>query len=102
MTRDAEVVKLKQLRRFIISNLNRLYPTPLQIVTLFRVMISFDEHYDMSLLQKDVAYLKQKGYVEFVDDSFGGFPSFKDKYVGLTAEGKEIADRVQLDEALEI
>ena len=102
MNTDPEAVKKKQARRLILTNLNRLYPTPLQIRSLYRVMCGFDENYDLSLLQKDVTYLKQKGYVEYVDDKIGGADSFSDKCLGLTAEGKEIADRTQTDDALEI
>jgi hypothetical protein len=99
---DADPVRVKQARLMILSNLNRLYPTPLQIATLFRVMIAFDETYSMSLLQKDVTYLKQKEYVEYIDERIGGYNHFHRKFVGLTAEGKEIADRTAKDDALEI
>ena len=86
----------------ILNGLNRMYPTPVMVRTLHRVMCGFDEHYDMSLLQKDVTYLKQKGYIEYIDDRLGSADRFEDKCIGLTAEGKEIADRTQTDEALEI
>lgn len=99
---DPEAIKKKQMRVLILSNLNRVYPTPLQVRTLYRVMLGFDENYDISLLQKDVTYLKQKGYIEFIDDVIGGATSFGDKCLGLTAAGKEIADRTQTDDALEI
>lgn len=102
MSIEPEVVKKKQIRISLLENLNRLYPTPLQIRTLMRVMCGFDEHYDISLLQKDITYLKQKGYVEFIDERIGGYSIFADKYLGLTAEGKEIADQTQTDSALEI
>lgn len=97
-----DAVRMKQTRLTILSYLNRLYPTPLQVCTLFRVLLAFDETYSLSLLTKDVTYLKQKGYVEFVDDKIGGFEHYNKKFVGLTAEGKEIADRTATDEALEI
>ncbi len=100
MNRD--VVKLKQVRITILSNLNRMYPTPLQVRTLYRVMVAFDENYSLSLLEKDVTYLKQKGYVNYIDERIGGFDSFEKKFIGLTAPGKEIADRTQTDKALEI
>ncbi len=99
---DPEAIKKKQIRQLILSNLNRVYPMPLQIRTLYRVMLGFDENYDLSLLEKDVTYLKQKDYVEYIDDKIGGADSFSDKVLGLTAEGKEIADRTQTDDALEI
>ena len=102
MAKDAEAVRMMQLRILILSNLNRLYPTPIQVGTLYKVMCGFDERYDFSLLQKDLAYLKQKGYVHFVDEAIGGALSFRNKFVGLTAEGKEIADRTQTDKALDI
>lgn len=102
MSKDPEAVKIMQMRLMILSNLNRLYPTPIQISTLYNVMCGFDENYDLSLLQKDVTYLKQKDYIEYIDEKIGGFPAFRDKYIGLTAEGKEIADKTQTDDALEI
>ena len=86
----------------LLSCLNRLYPSSLQARTLYRVMCGFDENYDMSLMQKDVFYLKQKGLVEYVDEAIGGYDRFEDRYSRLTAGGKEIADSVQTDPALEI
>ena len=102
MSSKTNAVKLKQVRQLILGNLNRLYPTPLQVRTLYRVMCSFDENYDTSLLKKDLTYLKDKGYIKYVDEVLGGSESFERKCVGLTAEGKEIADRTQTDPALEI
>jgi len=102
MGNDSSPAKIKQLRVLILTNLNRLYPTALQVDTLYRVICGFDESYDFTLLQKDLIYLQQKGYVDFIDDLLGGADSFRKKCVGLTAEGKEIADRTQRDNALEI
>ncbi len=99
---EPEATKIKQMRLLILSNLNRLYPSPLQVRSLYRVICGFDENYDLSLLQKDLFYFKQKGYIEFIDDRLGGADSYEDKCLRLTAEGKEIADRVQTDPALEI
>lgn len=102
MNRDIDAVKMKQARLLILENLNRLYPSPIQVCTLFRVMVAMDEHYSLSLMAKDVAYLRQKGYLEFIDEKLGGGTDFERKVLGLTAEGKEIADRTQTDKALEI
>jgi len=99
---EPDAVRLKQARLMILSNLNRLYPTPIQVQMLFRVMLAFDETYSMSLLEKDVCYLKQKEYVEYIDEKIGGYYHFHRKFLGLTAEGKEIADRTATDDALEI
>jgi len=99
---DSDIVKIKQARRSILDNLNRIYDTPLQVRFLLHILLAVDCAYTMSLLRKDLAYLKQKGYVEFVDDKIGGFDKYHKKFVGLTAEGKEIADRTAKDAALEI
>jgi len=102
MAKDPEAVRIMQLRKLILENLNRLYPTPIQVGTLYKVMCGFDEHYDFSLFQKDLIYLNQKSYIRFVDEAIGGSSSFRSKVIGLTAEGKEIADRTQTDKALEL
>jgi len=102
MNAEIDAARMKQLRLMILSNMNRMYPTPLQVRTLFRVMVSFDEGYSLSLMEKDVTYLRQKGYVQFIDETLGGGLSFERKVLGLTAAGKEIADKTQTDEALEI
>ena len=102
MNADRDAIKMKQIRVMLLSNLNRMYPTPLLVRTLYRVMVSFDENYSLSLLEKDVTYLKQKGYVEYVDEKVGGYGDFDKKFIGLTAAGKEIADKTQTDDALEI
>jgi len=102
MAKDPETVKMMQMRLLILNNLNRLYPTPLQVRTLYRVLCGFDENYSISLIQKDITYLKQKGYLEYIDERIGGATGFGEKCIGLTAEGKEIADRTQINGALEI
>ena len=102
MAKDPEAVKVMQCRIMLLSNLNRLFPTPVKVDTLYKVMCGFDELYDFSLFRKDLTYLKLKKYVLYVDEAIGGADSFRDKFVGLTAEGKEIADRTQTDTALEI
>jgi hypothetical protein len=100
---DPDAVRMKEIRVLILSNMNRLYPTALRVSTLFRVMIAFDETYTMSVLEKDLTYLRQKGYVEYIDERIGEFNNhFHRKFVGLTARGKEIADRTAKDDALEI
>lgn len=99
---DSDVIKIKQARRAILDNLNRIYDTPIQVQFLLRVLLAIDPSYTMSLLQKDLAYLRQKEYIEFVDERIGGAAHYYKKFVGLTAEGKEIADRTAKDAALEI
>jgi hypothetical protein len=98
---DTEATKKKQARRWILENLNRVYPTPLQVKTLLRVMVSFCASYELDLLEKDLTYLWQKEYIFYPDDVIGGV-RFIDKCIMLTADGKEIADATQTDPALEI
>ena len=82
MAKDPEAVRIMQLRKLILENMNRLYPTPVQVGTLYRVMCGFDEHYDFTLYQKDIVYLKQKGYLVFIDEAIGGSLSFRNKELG--------------------
>ena len=98
---DRETIKIKQVRKIILSNLNMMYPSGMQMDSLYRTVLPVNLAYDEGLFEKDICYLKEKGYIEFVDDRIGGLP-FKKKVVKLTAEGKEIADRTQTDKALEI
>ena len=103
MAEEPEVLKIKLARKRILSMLNIMYPTPLQLGTLYdRALGYIDPTYDFSLYQKDIMYLKAKGYIEFIDDIIGGAGEFRKKVISLTAEGKEIAERPQIDDALEI
>ena len=102
MGTDAEVLKIKISRKRIMTFLNIMYPTPVQLQTIYQSAMNLDPAYDFSLFRKDIAYLKAKGYIEFIDDKLGGADEFEKKVAGLTAESKEIAERTQRDAALEI
>jgi len=102
MSTDRDAAKMKQTRVIILQHIDRLNPGGVLVRMLYRSMVGFDENYSFSLLDKDIWYLKKKGYVEYVDDKLGGEDVFEKKVIGLTAEGKEIADRTQTDSALEI
>jgi len=99
---DPEVIKIKQMRKLILSTLNLFCPAAVSLTTIYRNLIAFDPTYDDSLFAKDVWYLQEKGYLEFVDDVIGGASEFKKKVAKLTSAGKEIAERTQKDDALEI
>jgi len=101
MTDHAEPLKIKLARRMMLNNLNILYPTPVMLRTLFRTLITVDPTYDESLFIKDVTYLLQKGYVQFINNPLAG-DKYKDHLAQLTASGKEIAERTATDSALEI
>ena len=99
---EPEVLKIKIARKRILSFLNMMYPTPLQLGTIYDSVSYVNSTYDFSLFEKDIAYLKAKGYIEFIDEKIGGVSEFRKKVISLTAEGKEIAERTQIDDALEI
>ena len=102
MTDTPQSIIIKQMRRQILRNLDRVYPSGLTILFLYQTVCAVDEFDDTELLRKDIAYLKEKGYLGFIDEAIGGADSFNEKVVKLTAEGKEIAERTQTDPALEI
>lgn len=96
-----DIVKIKQMKRALLENLGRFYPSPVQIQTLYRT-VCHDPDYNWSLMKKDIYYFKQKGWIEFVDDILGGADAFEKKVCRLTDEGKEIAEGTMTDPALEI
>jgi len=102
MHNKIDAIKIKQQRRQLLTNLDLFYPTPVRLDSLYRTVCHIDPNYEMALFKKDVNYLQDKGYIEFVDDLLGGADTFEKKVIKLTAEGKEIAERTQTDPALEI
>ena len=89
------------MRRQILSNLNIVYPSGLTLEWLFTTIIGLDETYDHVLYQKDIAYLKGKGYIRFADEPLGAI-SFLHHVAILTEAGKDIADRTATDPTLNI
>lgn len=96
-----DAFRIKLLRRKLLEHLNMVYPSGMPADALCRTLISLDPTYDLDLMKKDAYYLHDKGYLEFVDEAIGGLP-FARKVARLTADGKEIADRTDSDDALEI
>jgi len=101
MTSEIEAIKIKQVRRVILGNLGLVYPSAMQLDALYRTVCPANPDYEHALFVKDIYYLAEKGYIEFVDDKIGGLP-FRKKFAKLTAEGKEIAEQTMTDKALEI
>lgn len=95
-------LKIKHARQRILANLEIVYPSGLMVKSLWQTVCAIDETYDFNLMIKDLSYLKDKGYVKYVDDAIGGAKSFEKKVVKLTATGKEIAEDTMDDPALEI
>ncbi len=99
---DADTVKKIQVRRIILDTLNIMYPSALSMRILLHAVIPYDPHYSWQLLEKDATYLKEKKYIDFIDELIGGSNSFQGKVAKLTAGGKDIADRIKIDPTLEI
>jgi hypothetical protein len=97
-----EATKIKQQRRTLLTIMDLFYPSPVRLDSLYRSAIHIDPTYEWTVFRKDVYYFKDKRYIDFVDDQLGGAPEFESKVAKLTAEGKEIAERTQIDPALEI
>ncbi len=88
--------KIKLARNNLLAALNDAYPARIKSQTIYRTMIDLDPHgYSHDLLNRDLAYLADKGYVRVIDN-YG-----TTLYI-LSAEGKEIADDLINDPALEI
>ena len=101
MTRQVDIIKIKQQRGRLLTSLNLFHPTPVTLKSLYRTVCD-DPSYTRALYRKDICYFSQKNYIEFVDEKLGGSDDFDKKVVLLTAGGKEVAEGTQTDPALEI
>jgi len=102
MATELDAFRIKQLRRTILSNLNMLYPTGMRVGALYNTVSCQDETYDFTLFTKDVVYLKNKGYIRFPDEKLNLTKEFKEKIAILTEAGKDVADMITIDPALEV
>lgn len=101
MSREAFVIM--QTRRQILDMINLVYPSPMMMGSLCNCLISTSPTYDDDLLARDTTYLADKGYIQIIEKNrLCPLLSFKRRLVRLTARGKEIADRIISDPALEI
>ncbi|HAL45479.1 MAG: hypothetical protein A2Y12_08715 [Planctomycetes bacterium GWF2_42_9] len=97
-----DALKIKAKRQILLMLLNIVYPSPITIRQFYNSAIDGDPTYDETIFEKDVTYFFDKGWIEFIDNKIGGFKSFKDKVIKLSAKGKEIAEGTDVDKALEI
>ncbi len=97
----ADIMMIKQMRGFLLTNLDMFYPHSVQLATLYRTVCG-DPNYNKVLFTKDISYFEDKGYIDFVDNQFGGMDEFMKKVCILTATGKEVAEGTVTDNALEI
>ena len=101
MTKAVDILKIRQARGRLLTNLNLFYPTPVQMATLYRTVCD-DPDYCAALYRKDIQYFRDKGYIRCIDDALGGMPEWEKKVIVLTAAGKEVAEGTVIDPALEI
>ena len=97
---NPSVTKIKQARRMLLEALNMVYPSGLRQVSLLKVIAGIDPDYERDLLVKDLAYLREKQYIEAVGEQLA--VSWDGRVVKLTAAGNEIATSIRSDPALEI
>lgn len=98
-----EATKIKINRNNILMYLDMSYPGGLRLQYLYENLVMMDEAYQFVLFQKDIAYLRGKGYIERIDDKLGGAGmEFVKQTYKLTTSGKEIAEKTSFDKALEI
>jgi len=100
--KSSDAIKIITVRRNIMNNLDLVYPSGLSIKDIMQINSIIAPFYDWALLQKDIAYLKEKGYIAFIDTDPNLMKSTEQKIIKLTATGKEIAEGTMIDEALEI
>jgi hypothetical protein len=98
---------IKQARCSMLRSLERVYPSGLNCKYLFQVLCSIDEVYDIDLMRKDIAYLREKGYVKIVslsgkDARLADVKMDSLTVIKLTAQGLDIAQDMIDDPALEI
>lgn len=95
-------IMIKQARNLILRHLELVYPSGLNVKYLYQTVCAVDEAYDFSLLRKDVAYMREKGYVALVGGKLCDVKPDSLAVVKLTASGLEIAQDLKDDPALEI
>jgi len=102
MAKTPEAAGIIIRRKRILQYLGVMYGIPLRLGTLYNSIVYIDPDYDFPLFQKDIKYLRDKGYIEFIDEKIGGADEYRKKVVGLTPDGKEVAEGTDFDKALEI
>lgn len=102
MAKSVKAAIIIQARKGILRSLEMVYPSGLTIQSLYQTVCAIDITYDETLFKRDVAYLVEKGYVEFIDPAIGRVTDFFSKVVKLTEQDLEIAQGLTRDPALEI
>lgn len=89
--------QIRQTRRGILDTLNLAYPATLAFGTILEALLPLEV--EEGYAKKDMAYLVDAGYVKRTDAD--GQVPWARRVFKLTKQGKDIADRLVTDEALE-
>lgn len=96
---DARAAMIKQTRREILAVLNVMYHIgPFSFPAICGGLAHL-ELPDDQCVQRDLTYLCEKGYVVWTNER--AMMPWKDRMYRLTAEGNEMAERIDRDPALE-
>jgi hypothetical protein len=99
---SAESVAIRTARRILMQSLNSSFPAKTYVKTLWGNAIYIEPTYDKEMFVKDIFYLQKKGYLELTENVLTQGSKLFDKFILLTAEGKEIAEQTMSDPALEL
>jgi hypothetical protein len=94
--------QIRTVRRILMQCLNQSYPAKQFVKTLFNKAIYIEPTYDKGLFVKDIFYLQDKGYLRITENILMHGCELFEKFIVLSADGKEVADQTMVDEALEI
>ena len=99
---SAESIAIRTQRRILMQCLNTLFPRKAFIKTLWWAAIYIEPTYERAMFIKDIFYLEKKGYVRITENTLNEGCKLDDRFILLTAEGKEIAERTMDDPAMKI
>jgi hypothetical protein len=94
--------QIRTVRRILMQCLNRSYPAKQFVKTLFNKAIYIEPTYEKAAFVKDIFYLQDKGYLRISENVLTVGSDLMDRFVVLMADGKEIADKTMIDEAMEL
>lgn len=96
--------QIKRDRRGIIATLAMIYPGAMPGEELFRIILDRNPAYERTLMVKDCYYLRERGYLEFLDSRgrVAERMSVADCLFRLTAAGTDVGNEIARDPMLEI
>jgi hypothetical protein len=99
---SSQSIAIRTVRRILMQLLNHSYPAKQYVHTLFNNAIYIEPTYEKAMFVKDLFYLQDKGYLKVIENVMEKGSELMDRYIVLTAAGKEIAEQTMIDPAMEI